>query len=118
MSEQIKSFLFFLILLLVLYVLTQKFIISNWIFSFLLASNITSYVAYFSDKVKARRGKYRIPERTLLILTIFGLFGVDLARKIHHHKISKSTFKDSILLIRVFYVLAIGFVIYLQCSNS
>ena len=54
---------------------------------YLLLSNLVAFVVYGIDKYKARKGKWRIPESTLLTLAMFGeSIGAWLAMKAFHHK--------------------------------
>ena len=46
---------------------------------YLLLINIITYFTYAADKTKARQNKWRIPERTLILLAL-------LAMKHYHHK--------------------------------
>ena len=39
---------------------------------YLVIMNSVAFVAYAMDKRKARKGKWRIPEKTLLLLTVLG----------------------------------------------
>ena len=72
---------------------------------YLIIINIVSFVAYGCDKFKARKGKFRISEKSLLMLALFGgcigaLFGMHLFR----HKTRKIKF-----------VLGIPLIIVVQC---
>ena len=42
------------------------------IVGYLMVINIIALVAYVMDKQKAKKGKWRIPEKTLLLLTAIG----------------------------------------------
>ena len=57
------------------------------ILGYLLLSNLIAFVVYSIDKYKARKGKWRISESTLLMLAIFGgSIGAWLAMHVFHHK--------------------------------
>ena len=50
-------------------------------------TNIIAFALYGIDKHKARRGKWRIPEHTLLVIAaIGGSVGAWCGMKIWHHK--------------------------------
>lgn len=61
---------------------------------YLLIINAAAFLFMLADKLKARRGSWRIPEKTLLWLAIFGgslgaLLGMNLLRhKTQHPKFS------------------------------
>ena len=55
--------------------------------------NILSFIVFFADKVKAKNGKWRISEKTLLILAAFGPFGATLSMNRFRHKTRKLKFK-------------------------
>lgn len=54
--------------------------------------NIISFIAYFSDKNKAKHGQYRVPEKILLFLSALGPFGGLIAMYAFHHKTKKKFF--------------------------
>ena len=57
------------------------------VLGYLLLSNLVAFVVYGIDKYKARKGKWRISESTLLMLAIFGgSIGAWLAMNVFHHK--------------------------------
>ena len=67
--------------------------------------NIVSFVVYGCDKYKARRGKLRISERSLLMLALFGgSIGALLGMHLFRHKTRKIKF-----------VLGIPLIIVVQC---
>lgn len=60
---------------------------------YLIAVNLTAFIVYGIDKLKAVKGKWRISERTLLLFAVFGgsagaLAGMFLFR----HKTQKAKF--------------------------
>ena len=54
---------------------------------YILLLNLVTFVVYGIDKYKARKGKWRTSEHTLLTLALFGgSIGAWLAMKAFHHK--------------------------------
>lgn len=67
---------------------------------YLLAINAVAFFAYGIDKLKAKRGKWRIPEATLLLLAIIGgSIGAWLGMKVWHHKTMHKKFRYGLPLI-------------------
>lgn len=62
--------------------------------AYLLLINIITYFTYAADKTKARQNKWRIPERTLILLAL-------LAMKHCHHKTRHLKFKLGIPIILI-----------------
>lgn len=54
--------------------------------------NLVTFVIYASDKIKAVNHTWRISERILLRISIFGPFGAYLGMKIFRHKVKKPKF--------------------------
>lgn len=64
---------------------------------YLLAVNLLAFAAFGLDKRRAVRGKWRIPERTLLLLAAFGgSIGALLGMRLFHHKTRKKKFAAGI----------------------
>ena len=62
--------------------------------------NLITFIVYGIDKFKARRGKWRIPESTLLLLAIVGgSIGAWVGIKVWHHKTLHRKFKYGIPII-------------------
>ena len=62
--------------------------------------NIITFVVYGIDKLKAKKGKWRVPETTLLLLAIVGgSVGAWCGVKVWHHKTMHLKFKYGIPLI-------------------
>lgn len=71
----------------------------------LLAINAITFFVYGIDKWKAKRGKWRIPEATLLWLAaIGGSIGAWLGMKVWHHKTKHKKFKYGVPLIFILHV--------------
>ena len=67
---------------------------------YLVAVNVATFLVYGIDKFKAKRGKWRISEFTLLILAIIGgSIGAWLGMKVWHHKTMHKKFKYGLPLI-------------------
>lgn len=73
--------------------------------------NIISFMVYGIDKLKAKQGKWRIPEATLLLLAIIGgSIGAWCGVKVWHHKTLHKKFRYGIPLI---IAIQIAMVLYL-----
>ena len=86
-----------------------------YILYYLIAINITTFFIYGIDKLKAKKGKWRIPESTLLLLAIIGgSIGAWLGIKVWHHKTRHKKFKYGIPLI---VIIQIAIAIYIFREN-
>ena len=71
-----------------------------YILYYLMGINAIAFVIYGIDKLKAKKGKWRIPESTLLVLAIIGgSIGAWFSIKVWHHKTLHKKFKYGIPLI-------------------
>ena len=69
---------------------------------FIIGINVITFVVYGIDKLKAKKGKWRIPEATLLLLAIVGgSMGAWMGMKVWHHKTLHKKFKYGIPLILI-----------------
>ena len=69
---------------------------------FIIGINVITFVVYGIDKLKAKKGKWRIPEATLLLLAIVGgRMGAWCGMKVWHHKTLHKKFKYGIPLILI-----------------
>ena len=60
----------------------------------LLTINALAFIVYGIDKLKARKGRWRISEATLLLLAVVGgSIGAWLGMKVWHHKTMHLKFK-------------------------
>ena len=77
----------------------------------ILIVNIVTFIVYGVDKQKARCGKWRIPESTLLLLAFMGgSVGAWLGLKVWRHKTKHRKFT---ICIPLFLILHLGIVISL-----
>ncbi len=59
----------------------------GWLALYLAAVNIAAFLTYGADKRRAKRGQWRIPERTLFLLPLLGgSVGGILGMRVFHHK--------------------------------
>ena len=85
------------------------------IICYLLAVNIATFFLYGIDKYKAKKGKWRISEATLLTMaTIGGSIGAWAGMRLWHHKTMHKKFKYGIPLI---IILQVALVAYLHKNN-
>lgn len=81
----------------------------------LLCINAITFVMYGVDKYKAKKGKWRIPEATLLMMAIVGgSVGAWAGMKVWHHKTLHKKFHYGIPAILLLQIAAI---IYLHMNH-
>lgn len=77
---------------------------------YLIIMNLIGFFAMFLDKQKAKRNKWRIPEKTLFLLALLGgSLGTTLGMRCFHHKTKHWYFKFGMPLILI---LQLGILIY------
>ena len=82
---------------------------------YLLAINIATFFLYGIDKYKAKKGKWRISEATLLMMAaIGGSIGAWAGMRLWHHKTMHKKFKYSIPII---IILQVALAVYLHTNN-
>lgn len=75
--------------------------------------NLATMAAFAWDKHCARHGMWRVPERTLLGLAVFGgTFGAVVAQHSLRHKMRKEPFRSQLDLIAGLQVAALGAVAF------
>ena len=75
--------------------------------------NLLAFSVFAADKNAARKNSWRISERTLILLGIFGPFGAFAAMKVFRHKTQKIKFYLIPLFAILQTALLIGLVSYL-----
>lgn len=69
--------------------------------------NIVTFIIYGIDKYKAKKGKWRIPENSLIGLAIIGgSIGAYIGMRVWHHKTMHLKFKYGIPLIIIIQLIA------------
>ena len=79
------------------------------------AANLLAFGLFAIDKAWARAGGRRIPERTLLLVALFGGLGAWLGQRLLRHKTRKQPFAawlGLILTLHVFALLAVAVLIW------
>ena len=83
----------------------------NIILGYLLAVNIASFLLYGIDKYKAKKGKWRVSEATLLMMSVIGgSIGAWAGMRLWHHKTMHKKFKYGIPII---IILQVALAVYL-----
>ena len=60
---------------------------AGWLAVDLAAINLATFIVYGADKRRARKGKWRVPEKTLFLLPLLGgSVGALLGMRVFHHK--------------------------------
>ena len=86
----------------------------NIILGYLLAINIATFFLYGIDKYKARKGRWRISEATLLLMAVVGgSIGAWTGMRLWHHKTKHKKFKYGIPII---IILQVTIAVYLQTN--
>ena len=86
----------------------------NIIRGYLLAVNIATFFLYGIDKYKARKGRWRISEATLLMMAVIGgSIGAWSGMRLWHHKTMHKKFKYGIPII---IILQVTIAVYLQTN--
>ena len=86
----------------------------NIILYYLLAVNIATFFLYGIDKYKARKGRWRISEATLLMMAVIGgSIGAWAGMRLWHHKTMHKKFKYGIPVI---IILQVTIAVYLQTN--
>ena len=79
---------------------------------YLLAINVLTFVVFGLDKWKARRGRWRVPEATLLgLAALGGSVGAWVAMQLFRHKTQKKKFRYGVPILFVLQVVAVLFLV-------
>ena len=84
----------------------------KYVLYYLAAINLITFLVYGIDKWRAKRGAWRIPEKTLFLLPILGgSVGAIVGMRVFHHKTKHWYFKYGLPLILL---LQIALVVWLK----
>jgi uncharacterized membrane protein YsdA (DUF1294 family) len=75
---------------------------------FLVAVNIAALAVFGIDKLRSKKGGWRIRESRLLLLAFFGPFGAYVGMLLFRHKTRKIKF----LLVPIFLLIQVGLIAY------
>ena len=93
----------------------------NWlqfIIGYLLFVNVVTFITYGIDKYKAKKGKWRISEATLLSMAVFGgSVGAWLGMKAFHHKTMHKKFYIGVPTIIILQLTLAGWLAY-KCLGA
>ena len=79
---------------------------------YLLLINIVAFLTYGLDKWKAKKDKWRVPEKVLLLMAaIGGSIGAFFGMRVFHHKTQKWKFKLGVPVIFFLQVALVVFII-------
>ena len=82
---------------------------------YILGINVITFIIYGIDKLKAKKGKWRIPEASLLGLAVIGgSIGAYFGIKVWHHKTLHKKFKYGIPAIIILQLVCIYLVWFRQ----
>ena len=80
------------------------------IIKYLLVINVLAFAVYGVDKWKARQGRWRVPEATLLgLAALGGSVGAWVAMQLFRHKTKKNKFRYGVPIMFVLQVAAVLF---------
>ena len=83
----------------------------KYIVIYLLSVNLITFLMYGLDKWKAKKDKWRVPEKVLLLMAaVGGSIGAFLGMRIFHHKTQKWKFK---LGVPVIFLLQVALVVFI-----
>ena len=84
----------------------------KYVLYYLAAINLVTFLVYGIDKLRAKRGAWRIPEKTLFVLPLLGgSVGAIAGMRVFHHKTKHWYFKYGLPLILI---LQIALVVWLK----
>ena len=84
----------------------------KYVLYYLAAINAVTFTVYGIDKLRAKRGAWRIPEKALFLLPVLGgCVGAIAGMKVFHHKTKHWYFKYGLPLILI---LQIALVVWLK----
>lgn len=87
--------------------------ILNIILIALVVLNVVTFVVYGIDKLKAKKGWWRVPEHTLLLLAFLGgSVGARLGMQVFRHKTQHAAFKYGVPFALFLHIVLVGWLAY------
>ena len=81
---------------------------------YLILINIITCIVFGVDKRKAKKEKWRVPEATLLLLSVIGgSIGALIGMRLFHHKTRKAKFRIGVPVILILQIILVVFIVYL-----
>lgn len=82
---------------------------------YIIVINVVAFIMYGIDKYKAKAGKWRISEATLLLIAVVGgSIGAWIGMKVWHHKTMHKKFKYGVPIILLLQVALIVYLHYIK----
>ena len=83
----------------------------KWVAIYLLSVNVLAFLMYGLDKLRAKKDKWRIPEKTLLMVAgIGGSIGAFLGMQTFRHKTKHLKFTIGVPVIFVLQIVAVWYI--------
>lgn len=80
---------------------------------YLVAINVIAFILYGLDKLWAKKGRWRVPERSLILIAAAGgSIGAIAAMKVWHHKTKHNKFRLGLPAILLAQIALIYFAVY------
>ena len=91
-------------------------LLPDWLGVYLLIVNVAAFAVYGADKLRARQGRWRVPEKTLFLLAIIGgSVGALLGMRVFHHKTLHRSFRIGVPVILMLQILVpVGLWVYFR----
>ena len=90
----------------------------KYIIIYFVAINLIGFLAMYIDKQKAKKGRWRIPEKTLFSITLLGGgIGTNLGMKLFRHKTKKGRFMlgfPTILVVEIVMIILFIYFVYIK----
>ena len=85
---------------------------------YLILINIITCMVFGVDKHKAKKEKWRVPEATLLLLSVIGgSIGALIGMRLFHHKTRKAKFRIGVPIILILQIILVVLIVYLLIIN-
>ena len=87
----------------------------KWIIGYLVIINVITWLIYGIDKMKAKKNKWRVPEKTLILLAVIGgSVGALLGMQVFRHKTKHKKFTIGVPLILILQVALTVYLVFFR----